>query len=79
VELSSFTRQTLIRTVQESLPGYYGARLTGAGFGGCTVNLVEKSATESFSAQLASRYLTRIGLKSEIYISHASDGAKMIW
>jgi len=64
--------------IAESLSGCYGARLTGAGFGGCTVNLVEKSAAESFSAQLASRYQARTGLKPEIYICHASDGARMI-
>jgi galactokinase len=64
--------------IAESLPGCYGARLTGAGFGGCTVNLVESSAAGSFSAQLASRYLARTGLKPAIYICHASDGARLI-
>jgi galactokinase len=64
--------------IAESLPGCFGARLTGAGFGGCTVNLVKRTAADSFSAQLASRYRTQTGLKSEIYICHASDGARMI-
>jgi galactokinase len=64
--------------IANSLPGCYGARLTGAGFGGCTVNLVKRSAAGSFSAQLASRYQSQTGLKSEIYICHASDGARMI-
>jgi galactokinase len=64
--------------IAESLPGCYGARLTGAGFGGCTVNLVKRTAADSFSAQLASRYQAQTGLKSEIYICHASDGARMI-
>jgi galactokinase len=64
--------------IADSLPGCYGARLTGAGFGGCTVNLVEKSDAESFSAQLAYRYQSQTGLIPEIYICHASDGARMI-
>ncbi len=64
--------------IAESLPGCYGARLTGAGFGGCTVNLVKRTAANSFSAQLASRYQAQTGLKSEIYICHASDGARML-
>jgi galactokinase len=64
--------------IAESLPGCYGARLTGAGFGGCTVNLVKRTLADSFSAKLASGYQTQTGLKSEIYICHASDGARMI-
>jgi galactokinase len=64
--------------IAQSLPGCYGARLTGAGFGGCTVNLVEKSAGEKFASELAARYQARTKLKPEIYICHASDGAQII-
>jgi galactokinase len=64
--------------IADSLPGCYGARLTGAGFGGCTVNLVERSSAEAFSVQLASRYQSQTGLIPEIYICHASEGARMI-
>jgi galactokinase len=64
--------------IAQALPGCYGARLTGAGFGGCTVNLVDKSSAKSFSAQLASRYKSQTGLKPEIYICRASDGARLI-
>jgi galactokinase len=64
--------------IAESLPGCYGARLTGAGFGGCTVNLVERSATDHFCSQLASRYQAKTGLKPEIYICQASDGARVL-
>lgn len=64
--------------IAQSLPGCYGARLTGAGFGGCTVNLVDHSMAESFGAQLAARYQSQTGLKPEIYVCRASDGARVI-
>ncbi len=64
--------------IAQSLPGCLGARLTGAGFGGCTVNLVEKSAVESFAVELAARYEAQSGLKPEIYICQASNGASLI-
>jgi galactokinase len=64
--------------IAQSLPGCLGARLTGAGFGGCTVNLVEKSAVEFFVAELAKRYETKTRMKPRIYICQATDGAKVI-
>ena len=64
--------------IADRMHGCYGARLTGAGFGGCMVNLVDKSAAESFSERLISRYQKQTGLIFEIDNCHASDGAKMI-
>jgi galactokinase len=64
--------------IAQSLPGCFGARLTGAGFGGCTVNLVEKAAAEAFAADLARQYQQKTGLKPEIYICKASDGASLV-
>lgn len=64
--------------IAQSLPGCYGARLTGAGFGGCTVNLVERSSVEEFADKLAKRYNTITKLRSKIYICRASDGARLI-
>jgi galactokinase len=64
--------------IAQHLPECYGARLTGAGFGGCTVNLVEKSAAEEFSTKLARNYRKSTGLKSQIYICRSSDGARLI-
>jgi galactokinase len=60
------------------LDGCYGARLTGAGFGGCTVNLVAKEKAEAFAQALAKGYENETGLQPEIYISHASNGAELI-
>jgi len=59
----------------QSLPGCYGARLTGAGFGGCTVNLVSAQAAEAFARDLAAGYTKRTGLRPEVYICRAADGA----
>ena len=68
----------IMADIAQHLPGCYGARLTGAGFGGCTVNLVEKSAAETFAADLAKSYQTQTGLQPEIYICQASDGAHVV-
>jgi galactokinase len=64
--------------IAQGLPGCYGARLTGAGFGGCTVNLVEKSFVEEFADKLAKRYNIITKLIPQIYICRASDGARLI-
>jgi galactokinase len=61
----------------QSLPGCYGARLTGAGFGGCTVNLVSRKSAKAFSQNLAIGYTHATGLKPNIYICHAVDGARV--
>ncbi|MGA3008627.1 MAG: galactokinase [Terracidiphilus sp.] len=59
----------------QQLPGIIGARLTGGGFGGCTINLVEQSQAKAFAAELGNRYAARIGITPEIHICHASGGA----
>ena len=62
----------------QNLPGLIGARLTGGGFGGCTVNLVERRHAPEFAALLAGRYLGRIGIQPQIHICHASGGAHQV-
>ena len=62
----------------QDLPGLIGARLTGGGFGGCTVNLVEVDHAKEFAAELARRYETRTGIQPQIHICHASDGARKL-
>ncbi len=62
----------------QSLPGCYGARLTGGGFGGCTVNLVERPRTPEFVERLGAGYHSATGLQPEIYVCAASDGAGLL-
>jgi galactokinase len=59
----------------EGLPGYYGGRMTGGGFGGCTVNLVTADHAEAFRESIGERYRDRTGISPEIYICSAADGA----
>jgi galactokinase len=65
----------LMVSLAQSFPGCYGARLTGAGFGGCTVNLVDCQVAETFSTTISSGYQSKTGLKPEIFICNAVDGA----
>ncbi len=64
--------------IAQSLQGSLGARLTGAGFGGCTVNLVETDKAESFIKQLVGAYSEKTGLVPAVYLSNASDGAGIL-
>ena len=55
--------------------GCYGARLTGGGFGGCTVNLVAAEHAESFAAELRAAYKQRFHIEAATYVCEAVDGA----
>jgi galactokinase len=59
-------------------PGCIGARLTGGGFGGCTVNLVENTHAPAFSKHLHEGYREATGIDADIYLCHASAGAHKI-
>ena len=56
-------------------PGIYGARMTGGGFGGCTVNLVDEKAVASFTDETARAYERRLGVRPEIYVTTAAAAA----
>jgi galactokinase len=60
--------------IAESQPGCFGARLTGAGFGGCTVNLVALEKADNFIQGLKSGYQQRTDRVAQVYLCHASRG-----
>ncbi len=61
-----------------TLPGVLGARMTGGGFGGCTVNLVQTDHIENFCSEIRKSYQRATGLETEIYVSSPSQGAHEI-
>ena len=74
-EVSCPELDVLVSATRE-IPGCYGARLTGAGFGGCTVNLVEADKAQAFVQALHAAYQQKTGRDAAIYVCQASDGAK---
>lgn len=60
------------------LPGVLGARMTGGGFGGCTVNLVRAEATVEFSIRIREAYSGRFGREAIVYACRPSQGAERI-
>ncbi len=76
-EASCVEADAMVALAQE-LPGLIGARLTGGGFGGCTINLVEREHAAEFAEALGARYASEIGIVPQIHICHASGGARRL-
>jgi galactokinase len=57
------------------MEGVYGARMTGGGFGGCTINLVDARRVGDFKSEIVSRYKAETSLLPEVYVCSAADGA----
>jgi galactokinase len=73
-EASCVEADTMVEAAQR-LPGLIGARLTGGGFGGCTVNLVEMDRAQQFVERLHDDYKAATGIHPDIYRCHASAAA----
>jgi galactokinase len=62
----------------EGLPGFIGGRMTGGGFGGCTVNLVREENADDFVKRIAERYHEATGIRPQVYLCSAEDGAEVL-
>ena len=72
-EVSCLELDTLVEAALAQ-EGVLGSRMTGAGFGGCTVSLVSESKIESFITKVGAVYKGKTGLTAEFYISDIGDG-----
>lgn len=61
-----------------ALPGVIGSRITGGGFGGCTVSIVKNDAVDHFIDKLGKAYKEKTGHEAEFYVVEIGDGAKEI-
>jgi galactokinase len=75
-EVSRAELDTIVDLAQAQ-PGCFGARMTGAGFGGCAVALVEAGAAARFAEEVASKYHAATGLEPKVYVCSASAGASI--
>ncbi len=76
-EVSSRELNRIVECAEQQ-NGCYGARLTGGGFGGCAVALVRVDAADAFSANVTAEYEAETGLKPNVYICRATNGAEVV-
>ena len=76
-EVSCHEIDTLVNLAW-SVPGVYGSRITGGGFGGCTVSVVREENLDQFVKEVTEGYKNETGLQAEIYIVYAGNGAYKI-
>ncbi len=72
-EVSCFELDVMVEEAQK-LEGVLGSRMTGAGFGGCTVSLVHKDSVKAFQTAVGEKYKERTGYEAEFYLSGIGDG-----
>ena len=72
-EVTGIELDTLVEAAWEQ-PGVLGARMTGAGFGGCTVALVEEDKVDAFIANVGRAYREKIGYDADFYVVDVGDG-----
>jgi galactokinase len=77
-EVSCRELDILVEIAQSLKDDVLGARMTGGGFGGCTVNLVRRARLDDFRETITREYTRAVGLTPNIYVSEAGEGAKEI-
>ncbi|NLM37630.1 MAG: galactokinase [Firmicutes bacterium] len=68
----------LLVTLARKVEGVLGARITGGGFGGCTVNLIHADAIGEFTRRVLPEYHKQTGIEAQVYISTAANGAEIL-
>ena len=68
----------LLVDLAQAMPGVIGSRITGGGFGGCTVSIVKNDTVEHFIDSIGKEYLKRTGHKAEFYVVDIGDGARIL-
>jgi galactokinase len=76
-EVSCAELDTMVE-IAGAQPGVIGARMTGGGFGGCTINLVHADAAETFKRSVATEYEQRTGIRPDIYVVEATEGVRRV-
>jgi len=76
-EVSSDALNAMVEAAHNH-PGCYGARMTGAGFGGCAVALINAGVAEPFVASVAESYRARTGNQPAVYVCQATNGAESV-
>ena len=77
-EVTGFELDTLAEESQR-FPGVLGSRMTGAGFGGCTVSLVEAGAVDNYTREIGKIYHAKTGLEATFYIAGIGSGAHKLY
>ena len=67
----------LLTDIACSIDGVIGSRMTGTGFGGCTVSIVHRDALETFRTRVMTEYHEQTGIEPEIYLCNVSNGAQV--
>jgi galactokinase len=76
-EVSCYELDLMVE-LSENVEGVYGTRMTGGGFGGCTIALVRSDCVETFQKTVGGGYERSTGCKPEIYICTAADGVSPV-
>lgn len=77
-EVTGKELDTMVKEARK-IDGVIGSRMTGGGFGGCTVSLVKDEAIDTFIEQVGANYEKAIGLKPEFYVAEIGDGGKKLF